>query len=287
MPTPRELRQRIASIRNTQKITKAMEMVASVKFRKARLRIVAARPYALKLSQLAARLRSDLTKGASALFAERAVHHATIAVVSGDKGLCGSFNANVMKMALDSLAQQRNHAAGLTIIGKKANDYFKRRPYSIIDSYTAVFANPRYEDVARIGEKLLERFVSGATDLVTVVYTEFKGAGAQRPRIEQLLPIPDQDTHPDGRAMRADYLYEPSAEDLVDDVLAQYVTFQIWRMVLESFAAEQAARMAAMSAATKNAGELIEKLTLYYNKVRQGSITKELLEVVAGADALK
>jgi F-type H+-transporting ATPase subunit gamma len=285
MPTPREIKRRIGSIRNTQKITKAMEMVASVKLRKARIQILSARPYAEKLAEMAAHLQNSFARTLSPLLTPRKVSTIGLVLVSSDKGLCGGFNSNVVKKALEFLRQNGSVNVTLTLIGKKVSEAFKRMSYPIADKYTDVFFKPEYTRAADIGQKLLTDFLSHKIDEVVVIYNEFKSTVSQKIKIERLLPVPAPET--EKQSGRADYLFEPEGKECLDVLLSKYFLFQLWRSFLESYAAEQGARMAAMNGATKNAGELIDKFTLYYNKARQASITKELLEVVSGAESLR
>jgi F-type H+-transporting ATPase subunit gamma len=285
MPTPREIKRRIGSIRNTQKITKAMEMVASVKLRKARAQILSARPYAEKLAEIASHLQSSLARGSSPLLVERKVSAIGLVLVSSDKGLCGGFNANVVKKAMEFLRQNTGVKVTLTLVGKKVSESFKRMNYTIADKYTDVFFKPEYASAANIGNKLLTDFLSHKIDQVVVIYNEFKSAVSQKIKAEKLLPVPPPEA--EKKARGGDYIFEPDGKQGLDELLSKYFLFQIWRTFLESYASEQGARMAAMHGATKNAGELIDKFTLYYNKARQASITKELLEVVSGAESLR
>jgi F-type H+-transporting ATPase subunit gamma len=285
MPTPREIKRRIGSIRNTQKITKAMEMVSSVKLRKARLQILSARPYAEKLAEIAAHLQNSFASGSSPLLKRRKVSAIGLVLVSSDKGLCGGFNANVVKKAVEFLRQNAGVTVTLTLVGKKVSESFKRMNYPIADKYTDVFYKPEYTTAANIGQKLLADFLSSKIDEVNIIYNEFKSAAAQKITIERLLPVPPSET--DKQVGKADYIFEPDGKECLDELLSKYFLFQIWRIFLESYASEQGARMGAMHGATKNAGELIDKFTLYYNKARQASITKELLEVVSGAESLR
>ena len=285
MPTPREIKRRIGSIRNTQKITKAMEMVASVKLRKARAQILNARPYAEKLAEIAGHLNGSFARTSSPLLTTRKVSTVGLVLVSSDKGLCGGFNANVVKKALEFLRQNTNVSVSLTLVGKKAAESFRRMEYPVTDKYTDVFFKPEYSSAAKIGQKLLSDFLSHKIDEVVIIYNEFKSSATQKIKLETLLPVlaPETDKH----AVKADYIFEPDGKECLDVLMSKYFLYQIWRILLESFASEQGARMAAMHGATKNAGELIDKFTLYYNKARQASITKELLEVVSGAESLR
>ena len=285
MATPREIKQRIASIRNTQKITKAMEMVSSVKLRKARAQILSARPYAEKLSEIASNLRSSYVHSMSPLLSARPIKKIGLVVVSSDKGLCGGFNSNVAKKALEFIRSHGETQVLLTVIGKKAGETLKRRSLAIRDKYHNVFFKPNYAEVSQIGGKVLADFLSGEFDEVHIVYNEFKSSVSQKPKIEQLLPVPE--IKAENNPKSTNYIFEPDGKACINDLLSKYFFFQIWRIILESYAGEHGARMAAMGGATKNAGELIGKLTLFYNKARQASITKELLEVVSGAESLR
>jgi F-type H+-transporting ATPase subunit gamma len=285
MPTPREIKRRIGSIRNTQKITKAMEMVSSVKLRKARTLILNARPYSEKLSEIARHLQNSGAARMSPLLMQRKISNIGLVLVSSDKGLCGGFNANVVKKGLEFLKQNTDATVTLTLVGKKVAETFKRMSFPITDSYTDVFFKPEYSSATRVGQKLLSDFLSRKIDEVVFIYNEFKSAVSQKIKIERLLPVPPPETQK--TAHKADYIFEPEGKEALDVLLSKYFFFQVWRIFLESYAGEQGARMAAMNGATKNAGELIDKFTLYYNKARQASITKELLEVVSGAESLR
>jgi F-type H+-transporting ATPase subunit gamma len=286
MPTAREIKRRIGSIRNTQKITKAMEMVASVKLRKARAQILNARPYAEKLAGIAHHLRNSSAGGASPLLKARPVKKLSIVVVSSDKGLCGGFNANVVKKTLETIKANADKEVALTFVGKRAAEVFKRWKYTVLDKYPDVFHRPDYTDALTIGDKILADFLAGAVDEVVLVYNAFKSTVAYSTRVETILPVKPLEGEA-ATAARIDYIVEPEGAACLDVVLSKYAVFQVWRGMLESFASEQGARMAAMSGATKNAKELIAKFTLFYNKARQSAITKELIEVVSGAETLR
>jgi F-type H+-transporting ATPase subunit gamma len=285
MPTPREIKRRIGSIRNTQKITKAMEMVASVKLRKARSQILSARPYAEKLADIAHHLTNSYSSGASPLLKARPVRKLNIVVISADKGLCGGFNANAAKKTLELIRTNSDKEIVLTFVGKRAAEIFKRRKFTVIDEYADLYLKMKYTDAATIAEKILSDFLSGAVDEVILVYNAFKNSVAYTTNAEKILPVAPLDQA--ARGTKVDYVIEPEGAACLDAVLSKYAVFRIWRGLLESFASEQGARMAAMSGATKNAKELIGKYTLFYNKARQAAITKELLEVVSGAESLR
>jgi len=284
MATAREIKRRIASVKNTQKITRAMEMVASVKMRKARQQMLNARPYAEKLFEIAGHLRSSMTAKLSPLLASRTPRKINLVVVTSDKGLCGGFNAYVCRKAVEFIREHGTVEVLLTVIGKKGYQFFSRRQTAILDSYPDVFVKPKYSDAAQAAGKVMNDFISGTSDETWVIYNELVGTASQRTVLRKLLPVePPQMEH----KTTPEYIIEPDESAVVDVVLRKYQLFQMWRIFLESFAAEQASRMTAMHGATKNAGELITKLTLFYNKARQGAITKELLEIVSGAEALQ
>lgn len=289
MPTPREIKQRVISVKNTQKITRAMQMVASVKLRKGRDRILAARPYSEKLAEIARHLTAGIPASASPYLRKRDVKKVALLVAGSDKGLCGAFNSNAVKKTLEFIRTRGKTPVVLTVLGKKPAEALRRRPEaSIGDKYVDLMHNPAYADASAIGNKLLKAFCDGEVDEVYAVYNEFKSAASQKTVVEKLLPIePPAEEKPASGKNKASYLFEPSAEETFGVLIPAYFTGQIWKIMLESYAAQQAASMTTMYAATKNAEKLIGSLTLYYNKVRQSIITKELLEIVAGAEALR
>jgi F-type H+-transporting ATPase subunit gamma len=283
MPTPRDIKRRIVSVKNTQKITRAMQMVAAVKLRRARDRVITARPYFEKLWDIAVHLTSGIPAGTSPYVRTGEGKNIRIVVVGSDKGLCGAFNANVVKRAMMTLLEKSSKNISLTIVGKKPIESLKRRQVDIADRYVEMMFSPRYTDAAAVGAKLLADFTEGKTDEIVAVYNRFKAPASQEITVETLLPLkPQRET-----GGQASYLFEPTPEETFDVLMPQYVNGQIWKIFLESNAAQQAASMTTMFAATKNAGKLIDALTLYYNKVRQSIITRELLEIVSGAEALR
>jgi F-type H+-transporting ATPase subunit gamma len=287
MATPREIKRRIVSVKNTQKITKAMQMVASVKLRKARDRVVAARPYFEKLTHIARHLTSGIPKGTSPYLRTEEGKNLCLVVVGSDKGLCGAFNANVVKKAIELVAANTAKNVTVTIVGKKPIEALKRKRVTIGDRYVEMMFSPKYADAAIVGEKLLKDFATGTIDEVVAVYNEFKSPASQKITFEKLLPLAPMEEAAGDSAGHASYIFEPSPEETFDVLMPQYLIGQIWKIFLESNAAQQAASMTTMYAASKNAGKLIDALTLYYNKVRQSIITKELLEIVSGAEALR
>lgn len=286
MPSLIDLRRRIRSVKNTQQITKAMKMVAASKLRRAQDRILATRPYALELRKILGHMAGQSEDFHHPLLESRAEENVLVAIVTGDKGLCGSFNSNVIRRSEELL---RVHgSAELLLMGRRGADYFRRRSWSIRAALTTLFSDVTYGKATEISEDLIETFVDGRYDAVYVVYNEFVSVLTQRLTVERLLPLGGLEAQePAPAGPRAKYLLEPSAAQVVDDLLPRFVAFQIYRILLESQAAEHGARMTAMDSATKNASELIDKLTLNYNRSRQAAITTELIEVVSGAKSLE
>ena len=289
MPSLIDLRRRIRSVKSTEQITKAMKTVAASKLRRAQDRIVGARPFA----QLMQRVLSDLatrTRSAAAhpLLAPPVAPDAPtlLFVVTADKGLCGGFNSTLIRRATGfAVEADRNVAMGL--VGRKGRDFFVRRAVDVRLEMVNIFSDLRYGHAEAMAETAVEQYTSGAASGVSILYNEFKSVLQQQVVVDQVLPIPTlQASDEDADEVPADYLFEPPAEKIFSDLLPHYVETQFFRALLESAAAEHAARMTAMDAATRNAGEMIDGLTLYMNKVRQAAITRELIEVVSGAEAL-
>ena len=287
-----DLRRRIRSVKSTQQITKAMKMVAASRLRRSQERVIAARPYAAALEATLASVASRVPPKEDGsplhpLLAQREEKRIVLIVVSGDKGLCGGFNANVNRAVGAFLREAKERGVEevrLVTLGRKAVDFWKRRSFEILDARPGIFARFGYDTAAGIARKAAELFVSGGVDAVYVIYNEFRSVIAQVIRTKQLLPV----ALPEGKsAPETDYLYEPSPEAILGRLVPRHLEFQAYRVLLESNAAENAARMTAMDAASKNAGEIIDSLTLTYNRARQARITKELIEVVSGAAAAK
>jgi F-type H+-transporting ATPase subunit gamma len=296
LATLREIRRRITGVRNTQKITKAMKMVAAAKLRRAQEAIVSTRPYANKIKQLMRQLVTKVDPSLNPLFAPREVRKIAVVVVSSDRGLCGAFNANIIKAAVQHMSEkypdQLETGVGLKVItvGKKAFDNFNKRDFEIYAKHVGVFGNLDFNHARAIMKELTEGYLKGDFDTVEIIYNEFKSVIQQRIVVEQLLPIPPEELNPTEEHhlySQVEYIYEPSAHEIINALVPLHLNFQVWRVLLESNAAEQGARMTAMDNATTNASDLIRDLTLSYNKARQASITKELLEIVSGAEALK
>lgn len=289
MPNLIDIRRRIRSVKNTQQITKAMKMVAAARMRRAQDRVIASRPYARELAKVIANIAAKAgEKARHALLAERPVKKAVLAIVTGDKGLCGSFNATVLR---ESGAQIKSltaaHEVELLLLGKKGADLYKRRSTPIREAHTALFSRVTYEQADAIAQDLARAFEAGEIDSVVVVYNAFRSIIQQELRVEQLLPVKPTADAGGGDGSGVDYLYEPSAEKILAELLPRYLSFRLYSILLESAAAEHAARMTAMDSATKNAKDLIERLSMTYNRARQAAITKELIEVVSGANALE
>lgn len=261
-----------------------MQTVAAVRLRRAQENLFAARPYARKLDSLLRHLSSQVDRQAHPLLAEREVKAAALVVITGDRGLCGSFNANVVRRTILEY-RERSPVPGLICLGRKGTETLRRRRYSILADQVNIFQRLQFEVAAQVADQIIHLYTAGQVDRVDVLYNEFKSTSQQRIVVEQLLPVIPQ--APEEDPFFTGYLYEPSQAALLDTLLPRHIRFQVWRMLLESNAAEQAARMLAMDNATRNAGDLIKELTLTANKVRQASITKELMDIVGGAEALR
>ena len=311
MPSLLDLRRRIRAVKSTQQITKAMKMISASKLRRAQQRVVGARPFALQMQRVLNSLASRVDPSSHPLLAERdradgalgsgddgADAKVLLIVVTADKGLCGGFNTNVIKAA-SAFINKAGTPIELGLVGRKGRDFFKRRGFEVRIEEIGIFQRVKYVDAKRIAEAAIEEFTSGRVLKVFIVYNEFKSVMQQRVTTEQLLPIPktvaagangaagapgskDPPSKPD-----VDYLYEPGQAQILGDLLPKHIEIQVYRALLESAAAEHAARMTAMDAATKNSGEIIDSLTLYMNKVRQAAITREIIEVVSGASAAR
>ena len=284
MPSTIDIRRRIRSVKSTQQLTKAMKMVAAAKLRRAQERMYAARPYAAALREVLASvaLRVDVSKH-PLLQRREAERKVLLMVVTADRGLCGAFNTNVIRGAMNAMAEKGWEEVHLLPIGRKANDFFKRRSIPIRRQATQVYQALSLETVRAIATALIDDFVGGEFDAVYVQYNEFKSIIAQKVTLDRLLPL--ERAWSEQQTPAVEYLYEPGPEQILNDLLPKHIEFQLYRILLESAAAEQGARMTAMEAATKNATDLIGQLTLTYNRIRQASITKEIIEIVSGAAA--
>ena len=285
MPSLIDIRRRVRSVKNTQQITKAMKMVSAAKLRRAQERALAARPYAAALRQMLANVASaasfDPDAGSHPLLAVRPQQRILIVVVTADSGLAGGFNANLIKVAHRFADQHKNAELSFELIGKKGVNYFRKRYSAISGTHTDLFRNVKFEDAERIANAIIERFEKAEVDAVYLFNNDFKSVMASVQSETRILPI----EVPEG-ASQTDYIYEQAPAELLGSLLPRYVKLLIYRAFLESVAAEHAARMTAMEAATKNASDVIDKLTLVMNRVRQASITREIIEIVSGAAAL-
>jgi F-type H+-transporting ATPase subunit gamma len=285
MPSTIDLRRRIRSTKNTQQITKAMKMVSAAKLRRAQDRMMAARPYSAGLREVLASLsaRADLAATHPLLQDREQVNKVLLLVVTADRGLCGAFNANILRAAQNAIKEQGWPHVELLPIGRKAIEFFRRRTVPIRRQGAQVYQALSLDTAREIAQALIDDFISGEFDAVYVLYNEFKSVIAQRVTLERLLPLPR--VEPDENAPAIDYIYEPGPDRILSDLLPKHIEFQLYRVLLESAAAEQGARMTAMESATKNASDMISHLTLTYNRIRQASITKEIIEIVSGAAA--
>jgi len=286
MANLKDIRKRIGSVKNTQQITKAMKMVAAARLRKAQESIETMRPYSYRLKDIIAQLAARADGDDHPLLAQREPKRVRILVMTSDRGLCGGFNANINRTTERYIkANERGHEeVTLDVIGRKGNDYFKRREITMGRYFDDVLTNVGLEKASDIGEKAISDFIEGDLDAVYVIYNEFKSAMTQEVVVEQLLPVVPAEAQADGNM--GEFIYEPSKDAVLDAVIPRDITVQIYRMLLESVASEMGARMSAMDSATKNAGELIDKLTLQYNRARQANITSELMEIISGAEAI-
>ncbi|MBL0742163.1 ATP synthase F1 subunit gamma [Chryseolinea lacunae] len=294
MPNLKEVKNRITSVMSTQQITKAMKMVAAAKLRKSQERITQMRPYAQKLNAILknlseAQLSGDNDNWYSQVREEKRI---LILTVSSDRGLCGSFNTNVMKGVIRLIQekyeeQSRKGNVVILPIGRKAAEFFGKRNMELVGQYSNLFSTLTFEQASLVGEHVMNAFREGKFDKVELVYNEFKNVATQILRTEQLLPVVSPEPVVGASSNQVDYIYQPSQQEIVEALIPNSLKVQIFKALLDSNAAENGARMTAMDKATENAGELLKELKLSYNRSRQAAITKEILEIVGGAEALK
>jgi F-type H+-transporting ATPase subunit gamma len=286
MATLKIIRKRITSIRNTQQITKAMKMVSAAKLRRAQEAALLARPYADKMNEILINLSARVSRSAHPLLATREEKRIQLVLVTSDRGLCGGYNANLVRAAEAFI---RSHGAGkeilLALIGRKGADYYRRRRGETGERYLNFLSSPAEELAAVIAEKLISRFVDGETDAVYLIYSHFRSALSQVPTLEKILPVALSEARETEQL--TEYLYEPGAEELLSSLLPKITEIKIQRALLEATASEHGARMTAMDSATTNASKMMGSLTLQMNRARQASITRELMEIVGTAEALK
>ena len=285
MSTLRALRRRIRSVENTQQITKAMEMVAAAKLRRAQARTQAARPYARKISEMLESLAGAATEMEHPLFQAREVRATALVLVTADRGLAGAYNANLIRAAEQRLRSASPGAVKLIVVGRKGRDYFKRRAWPTLAVHTPVPAEASIEFARTLTDDLIQRYLAGEVDKVEILYSQFVTAMTRRIVVETFLPIGADATRREGAA--AATIFEPDAESIFAELLPRYATAKLFAALADALASEHAARMIAMGAARKNAGELIDALVLTRNRLRQAAITKELLDIVGGAEALR
>lgn len=296
MATLRDIQRRIKAVKSTRQITKAMKMVAAAKLRRAQSRMLELRPYADKMNAVIKSLAAGSDQRTHPLLAARPRKTVEVLVMTGDRGLCGAFNANILKAAVKLVAEVEREDVDsvsggpvevrISSVGKKARDYYRRRNIELKKSWTGISDNITYVNAQEVTRHLVENFVEGTVDEVYLVYSEFINVVQQNPRAFRLLPLVEETGEAAG-GERADFIYEPSEEELLERLLPKNVEIQVYRALLESQASEQAARMTSMENATKSANEMIDNLTLQYNKARQASITAELMDIVGGVEALK
>ncbi len=291
MATLRDIQNRIKAVQNTQKITKAMKMVAASKLRKVQNRMLDLRPYAEKMHEVLTSLARGADSEAHPLLANRPRKTVEVVVFTSDRGLCGAFNTNILKAAQKTIDKYKSDGFDVTIstVGKKAAEYFKRRGVELRHSATGISGNISFSDAEKIAVEVKETFLSESADEVVIVFNAFKSMVAQTVTESRLLPLSPEEVEEEaaGDEAAADFIYEPSMEGIFDVLIPKNVDTQIYRALLESSAAEEAARMSAMENATQSCDEMVGNLTLQFNKARQASITGELMDIVGGVEALK
>jgi F-type H+-transporting ATPase subunit gamma len=283
MATLRDIKRRIRSVKSTQQITKAMEMVAAAKLRRAQSRVLASRPYARAMDAMLENLSATAAEVGHPLFTPRPVKKRLVVVLGADRGLCGSYNAGLFRATESFLRSADGRHTQLFLIGRKARDYFRRRRYDVLDVMTDLPADALLESARNLSERLQKAFLSGEVDAVDLQYTQFVSVMLRRVVREPFLPIRPREA---AKETTRNYIFEPDAESLLADLLPRYATTKLLQALAEAAASEHAARMVAMSSARKNAGELIDTLVLRRNRLRQAIITKEIAEIVGGAEAL-
>lgn len=292
MATLRDIKRRIVGVKNTQQITKAMKMVAAARLRRAQENIINARPYSRKIFEVLNHLMSIEKNIVNPLLVEHNLESVALIIVTSDRGLCGSFNMNVIRQAEEILKDElrelyRDGKVQLYCIGKKGNDHFTKRNYNVVGSHVGIFSQLKFEFASSLLKELTTKFLNHEIDKVIIVYNEFRSVIQQKTTVEQLLPIKPFELSASEQSFTTEYIYEPDKVGIIKSLLPKHLNAQMWRILLDSYAAELGARMTAMDMATENAKELIRSLQLTFNKVRQASITKEILEIVSGANALK
>ncbi|MFQ5586881.1 MAG: ATP synthase F1 subunit gamma [Thermodesulfobacteriota bacterium] len=288
MATLQDIKRRIKSVKNTQQITRAMKMVAAAKLRRAQEDVVDARPYAQKMQEVIAALSSKTSPDVHPLLASRGAGKVELLVLTSDRGLCGGFNSNIIRATERFIRESSDYEIGLNLVGKKGMDYFKRGRTPIRKERPFGSGRPDYTVAAGIGRDIINAYTTEEVDEVHIVFGQFKSALSQEPVIRKLLPLaPAKEEGGEVHEPPAECIFEPSEDAILEELLPKYVEGQIFSAFLESSASEHGARMTAMDSASKNAKEMIGALTLQFNRVRQAAITKELMEIISGAEALK
>lgn len=285
MPSLIDIRRRIRSVKSTQQITKAMKMVSAAKLRRAQERVLSSRPYASMLREMLANVAAAAPADEdepNPLLLHRPERRIQVVLLTSDRGLAGAFNTNLIRAAQTFAEEHRDATVEFVTIGRKGRDYFVRRPWRVTGEHLGILAKPAYDDAAAIGRAVAQRVIDDEIDAVYVIYNEFKSVVAQNLTLRKILPVaaPQQ-------VEQIDYIYEQPPRELLASLLPKYIELQVYTAMIETVASEHAARMTAMDAASSNAADMIERLTLYMNRVRQASITREIIEVVSGASALE
>jgi F-type H+-transporting ATPase subunit gamma len=293
MPSLKEVRLRIASVKTTQQITSAMKMVSASKLRRAQNAILTLRPYANKINEILQNLTAASgNSGDNLFFNSRYPEKVLLVVIASNRGMCGAFNASIIKTAIQYInenypGQQNKGNVSLLCIGKKATDFFKKRNYNILAIHDHLFDQLTFDNTTDVARQLMQFFVSRQFDKIELVYNQFKNPAVQKLIVEQYLPFKPTEPAPSAFTVKNDYIFEPDEKTITDELIPKSLTIQFYKALLDSFASEHGARMTAMHKATDNAQEIIKKLTIMYNKARQATITNEILEIVSGANALK
>ena len=283
MATLLDIRRRIRSIKSTQQITRAMKMVAAARLRRAQDSIFNARPYANQMLTLLASLAARTEQRAHPLLAERPIEKVLLVLITADRGLCGAFNANLIRAAQDYLERHGDKEVSIIAVGRKGRDAFRKQPLKIVSEHLNLFGRLQFSHAQQIAKVIIDLYTQQEVDAVDFLYNEFKSIMTQRVMVERYLPV--KPVQPAAGEALIDYIYEQPAPELLGALVPRYVEIEVYRALLESQAAELAAKMTAMDAATNNASELIDSLTLHLNRVRQAAITRELIEVVSGGVA--
>lgn len=284
MPSLLDIRRRIRSVKNTQLLTKAMKTVSAAKLRRAQERVFSARPYAEQLKKVLANLTTRVENISHPLLEVRPEHRILFVVVTADRGLCGAFNSNITRTAQSFIRERSGLEITLAAVGRKGRDFFRRRRISIRSEFLNIFSKLDYGHAKDIAENVMHAYSDAEVDAVYIVYNEFKSVIQQRVVVEKVLPLSRVEL--DTTEPRLDYIFEQQPQEIFNRLLPRYVEIQVYRALLESAASEHGARMASMETATKNAGDMIDSLTLNMNRIRQAAITREIIEVVSGAGAL-